>query len=352
MARNGSGVYSLPAGNPVTTGTTISSTWANNTLSDIATALTASLAKDGQTSPTANLPMGSFVLTGLGAGAANGQSLRYEQLFSQGAPTDIASAATTDIGAVRSNFLTVTGTTGITSLGTNYNGPKMLRFTGALTLTHNATTLILPGAANFTTVAGDTCIAIPKSTASGTADGWNLVQFTRASGVPSGAVAAGAITSSGLTQATARILGRTTASTGAIEELTAGAALSLTAGSLNVADAGITPAKLSGAQSGSAPALALRAWCVFNGGTAGTNAPTAGANVTSVQRVSAGTYTVNFTTALPDANFAASVMFSIATSANQLANITGQTSSSFSFEVKQPGVGNYDVNSVFVMVTR
>ncbi len=182
MARNGSGVYSLPAGNPVTTATTISSTWANNTLSDIATALTASIAKDGQTSPTANLPMGSFVLTGLGAGTADGYSLRYEQLFSQGAPTDIASAATTDIGAVRTNFLTVTGTTGITSLGTNYNGPKMLRFSGALTLTHNATTLVLPGATNLTTVAGDTCVAIPKSTASGTPDGWNIVMYSRAAG--------------------------------------------------------------------------------------------------------------------------------------------------------------------------
>jgi len=51
MPRNGSGTYALVSGNPVTTGTVISSTWANNTLSDIATALTASLAKDGQTSP-------------------------------------------------------------------------------------------------------------------------------------------------------------------------------------------------------------------------------------------------------------------------------------------------------------
>lgn len=45
-------------------------------------------------------------------------------------------------------------------------------------------------------------------------------------------VAAGAITSSGLTQATARLLGRTTASTGAIEEITVGSGLSLSAGSL------------------------------------------------------------------------------------------------------------------------
>ena len=35
------GTYSLASGNPVVTGTTISSTWANNTLNDIATALTA-----------------------------------------------------------------------------------------------------------------------------------------------------------------------------------------------------------------------------------------------------------------------------------------------------------------------
>ena len=63
MARNGSGTYSLPAGNPVTTGTTISSTWANNTLNDIGNAMTASLAYDGQTTPVSNLPMGGYLHT-------------------------------------------------------------------------------------------------------------------------------------------------------------------------------------------------------------------------------------------------------------------------------------------------
>jgi hypothetical protein len=57
MSRNGSGTYNLPAGNPVVTNTTISSTWANTTLTDIATALTGSLAADGQTSATGNLNM-------------------------------------------------------------------------------------------------------------------------------------------------------------------------------------------------------------------------------------------------------------------------------------------------------
>ena len=48
MARDASGNYSLPAGNPVTTGTTISSTWGNNTLSDIATELTDSASRSGK----------------------------------------------------------------------------------------------------------------------------------------------------------------------------------------------------------------------------------------------------------------------------------------------------------------
>jgi len=55
MSRNGNGIFNLPAGNPVQTGTTISSTWANNTLSDIANALTQSIAADGQTTITGPL---------------------------------------------------------------------------------------------------------------------------------------------------------------------------------------------------------------------------------------------------------------------------------------------------------
>jgi hypothetical protein len=55
MSRNGTGTYNLPAGNPVVTGTTISSTWANNTLADMATALSGSIAADGQTPITGSL---------------------------------------------------------------------------------------------------------------------------------------------------------------------------------------------------------------------------------------------------------------------------------------------------------
>jgi hypothetical protein len=63
MSRNGSGTYSLPVGNPVVTGTTISSTWANTTLTDIASALTGSLASDGQTTASGNLNLGTNRIT-------------------------------------------------------------------------------------------------------------------------------------------------------------------------------------------------------------------------------------------------------------------------------------------------
>lgn len=47
MSRNVSGTYTLPVGNPVSPATTITSSWANTTLQDIANALTDSLSRSG-----------------------------------------------------------------------------------------------------------------------------------------------------------------------------------------------------------------------------------------------------------------------------------------------------------------
>ena len=60
MPRTGNGTYVLPPGNPVIPSTVIRSDWANSTLGDIAQALTGSISKDGQTSPTANLTMAGY----------------------------------------------------------------------------------------------------------------------------------------------------------------------------------------------------------------------------------------------------------------------------------------------------
>lgn len=178
MPRNGAGNYSLVSGNPVTTGTIISSTTHNNTLADIATALTESLAKDGQTAMTGNLPMAGNKVTGLGNATETGDALTFAQLFSQGQQQDIASAATTDIGAPLTTLLNVTGTATITSFGTNYNGPRFLRFADVCTLTNSAT-LVLPGGANITTAAGDSLIAVPLGNP---ATGWRVAVYERADG--------------------------------------------------------------------------------------------------------------------------------------------------------------------------
>lgn len=99
------------------------------------------------------------------------------------AELDVASAGTCDIGASNSPYARITGTTTITSFGTSYNGPRFIRFADALTLTHNSSTLILPTGANITTAAGDSCVVVPKATA-GTADGWVVAAYQRATGSP------------------------------------------------------------------------------------------------------------------------------------------------------------------------
>lgn len=73
--------------------------------------------------------------------------------------TDVTSAsalnpwASSNVG----NYFDVTGTSAITSIATSSNVGTVLilHFDDALTLTHHATNLILPGAANITTSAGD-----------------------------------------------------------------------------------------------------------------------------------------------------------------------------------------------------
>lgn len=75
MARNGSGTYSAPAADfPAVASTLIESTKFNNIVNDIATAMSASIAVDGQTTVTANIPMNSKKFTGVTTGSARTDS--------------------------------------------------------------------------------------------------------------------------------------------------------------------------------------------------------------------------------------------------------------------------------------
>lgn len=91
----------------------------------------------------------------------------------------LASAATTDLGSVIAPTITVTGTTGITSFGSSapVGAVKDVKFSGALLLTHNATSQIMPGAQNRTTVAGDCLRAAHEGSGN-----WRIESYTDVAG--------------------------------------------------------------------------------------------------------------------------------------------------------------------------
>lgn len=98
--------------------------------------------------------------------------------INEAATVIVASATSTAIGAAASNNVDISGTTSITSFDTVAEGiNRKGRFTGALTLTHNATSLILPGAANITTAANDRYEA--RSLGSGN---WIVTKYEKADG--------------------------------------------------------------------------------------------------------------------------------------------------------------------------
>lgn len=194
----------------------------------------------------------------IAANAVTSAKLSHPVLFVKS--SDIASATTTDLSTATGNVADITGTTTITAFGTVQAGTVMfLRFTGILTITHNATSLILPTGANITTAAADEAIMV--SLGSGN---WRCANYQRKDG--------SALVGSAATQA----------------EMEA---------------ASVTTSFATPGRTQYHPGVA-KAWCMFDGSTVGTNAPTVGYNVTSVTRNSTGNYTINFTTAFSSGNYA------------------------------------------------
>jgi hypothetical protein len=127
MSYNGSGTFNInTAGQPVVTGTIISSTAFNALTSDLATGLSTAMTKDGQTTATGNIPMGTFKFTGLGAGTSATDSAQYGQL--QTGATTIATVTGTD---------TLTGS--LTPAITAYATGNLFSFVAANTNTGAAT---------------------------------------------------------------------------------------------------------------------------------------------------------------------------------------------------------------------
>lgn len=144
MPRNGSGTYALPIPpTPFVTGTTISAPDMNTTQNDIASALTGSVARDGQSPLTGNWPVGGYSITGINALSA----------------TSLTVSGTTTLGAVTVSSLTLTNAT----VG------GTLAVTGAATL---SSTLAVTGTITGSSTITGTTVTV---TGSGTpANGINL----------------------------------------------------------------------------------------------------------------------------------------------------------------------------------
>lgn len=109
---------------------------------------------------------------------------------------------------------------------------------------------------------------------------------------------------------------------------------------------------------GSAPSYTCRAWVNFNG--TGTVAIRASGNVSSITDNGVGEYSVNFTNALPDANYAIALTagYNIGTSGNTAINLNTDagvipTTTNFRVAVRNPSSGAfYDVSYVQASVFR
>jgi len=140
MPRNGTGTYNLPAGQPVTSGTVISSTTHNTLTADLANALTGSIAADGQTPATANLPMGGYKHTNVAAATTRTEYPTSGQvqdgtllsLTSVGGTANaITATAAVSMSAYatgqRFAFVVATTNTGATTLNLNSIGAKTIK---------------------------------------------------------------------------------------------------------------------------------------------------------------------------------------------------------------------------------
>lgn len=151
MSYNGSGTFNInSAGQPVVSGTVISSTAFNALTADLATGLSTALTKDGQTTPTANISLGTYKITNLGVGTAATDAARVSQLQNFSTSTLITVAGTDTITGTVSPSLTaytagqifsfVVGTTntGAVTLNIDGLGAKAVTRTGAIALVAGA----------------------------------------------------------------------------------------------------------------------------------------------------------------------------------------------------------------------
>jgi hypothetical protein len=164
MSFNGTGTFVInSSGQPVVSSTVISATVFNALTADLATGLSTCITKDGQTTPTNNIPMGGFKITGLGAGTVGTDAVRLSQLQA-GAAQLLAVSGTDTLTALGTPTLTayatgnlfyfVAAATNTTSVTLNVDG------LGAKAVTRHGSTALVAG----DILAGEVCLVVYDGT--------------------------------------------------------------------------------------------------------------------------------------------------------------------------------------------
>lgn len=288
MPRNGSGTYAPPSNtfNPATPDTTILSEDWNAILADLVLAMSQSIASDGQTVTSASIPFAQGLLIPNGLVTAPGLAII-------GSPSTGFYSPAADQMAVAADGVQVAL---FTTIG--------LTLPLGLTIGDNASI------AGNLTVGGNTTLGNANTdtlTVSATGTWTGPQTFSGALTFPNGSVSNAELAD----MATQTIKGRTTAGSGAPEDLTATQATAIL--NVVVGDSG------SGGTKGLVPAPAagdaakkvyldasggysneIKAWGLFDG----TNGNTLAARNMSCSRGSTGNYVITFGTALPNTNYA------------------------------------------------
>lgn len=300
MARNGSGTYTAPANswNPASPETPILSDDWNQTLDDMSQALTQSLASDGQTPTTAVIPFAQGI--SVSSGLLTAPSIAPTGDANTGVYFPAADQMSLVCGGVAAVVMTSSGVT--FPLAVTFSGSPAI--SGNLTVTGNLT---VNGNTTIGNASGDTLTVTATSTFGGNLTANGTATFTSTVTVPDASFTNAKLAN----MATQTIKGRTTAGSGAPEDLSAAQATAILNAVVGDSGSGGTKGLVPAPAAGDAAAKKyltadgtwsneLKAWGVFNG----SDGSTVVARNISCTNGSPSIYDFTFGTALANTNYA------------------------------------------------